>query len=160
MRVLQPSATHRRFWQTCLFTIFPNISTTISGSPFWENREKAGLCVKNGGELPTDVCEPLSLLLPSEVERRKSCGLAFVSTFNNSPSKTDVRPLNISKMKVIKGTVAFRKRPLDGLWLILSSVENCFENPHYISRRQLIPTFWQICLFAIFPKLFHDSWLK
>jgi len=39
----QPSATHPRFWQTCLFTIFPNISTTISGSQFWENREKAGL---------------------------------------------------------------------------------------------------------------------
>jgi len=39
--------------QTCLFTIFPTISTTISGSQFWENREKAGLCVKNGGELPT-----------------------------------------------------------------------------------------------------------
>ena len=31
--------------QTCLFTIFPNISTTIRGSQFWENREKAGLWV-------------------------------------------------------------------------------------------------------------------
>jgi len=29
--------------QTCLFTIFPNISTTISASQFWGNREKAGL---------------------------------------------------------------------------------------------------------------------
>jgi len=29
--------------QTCLFTIFPNISTTIRGSQFWENHEKAGL---------------------------------------------------------------------------------------------------------------------
>ena len=34
------------FWQTCLFTIFPTISTTISGSQCWENREKAGLCQK------------------------------------------------------------------------------------------------------------------
>jgi len=48
----QPSATHRRFGQTCLFTIFPNISTTIRGSQFRENREKAGLCQKRG-ELPT-----------------------------------------------------------------------------------------------------------
>jgi len=30
-----------------LFTIFPNISTTIRGSQFW------GRFVKNGGELPT-----------------------------------------------------------------------------------------------------------
>jgi len=29
--------------QTCLFTISPNISTTIRGSQFWGNREKAGL---------------------------------------------------------------------------------------------------------------------
>jgi len=29
--------------QTCLFTIFPYISTTNRGSQFWENREKAGL---------------------------------------------------------------------------------------------------------------------
>jgi len=32
----QPSATHPRFWQTCLFKIFPTILTTISGSQFWE----------------------------------------------------------------------------------------------------------------------------
>ncbi len=31
------------FGQTCLFTIFPNISTTIRGSEFNEIREKAGL---------------------------------------------------------------------------------------------------------------------
>ncbi len=42
-RCVQPSATHPHFWQTCLFTIFPMISTTNRGSPFWENREKAGL---------------------------------------------------------------------------------------------------------------------
>jgi hypothetical protein len=39
----QPSATHPHFGQTCLFAIFPIISTTNRGSPFWENREKAGL---------------------------------------------------------------------------------------------------------------------
>ena len=39
----QPSATHPHFWQTCLFTNFPNILTTIRGSEFKEIREKAGL---------------------------------------------------------------------------------------------------------------------
>ncbi len=32
-----------RFWQTCLFTIFPKLWTTNRGWNIWENREKAGL---------------------------------------------------------------------------------------------------------------------
>ncbi len=40
---IQPSATHPPFWQTCLFTIFPKLWTTIRGWNNWENREKAGL---------------------------------------------------------------------------------------------------------------------
>ncbi len=51
----QPSATHPHFWQTCLFTIFPIISTTNRGSQFWENREKAGLSKMGMSELPTAV---------------------------------------------------------------------------------------------------------
>ncbi len=39
----QPSATHPRFWQTCLFTILPKLWTTNRGWNIWENREKAGL---------------------------------------------------------------------------------------------------------------------
>ncbi len=39
----QPSATHPHFGQTCLFTNFPNISTTVRGSKFRRIREKAGL---------------------------------------------------------------------------------------------------------------------
>ncbi len=49
------SATHARFWKTCLFTNYPNISTTIRGSQFQGIREKAGLS-KTGvtsTELPT-----------------------------------------------------------------------------------------------------------
>ncbi len=37
------SETHPRFGQTCLFTNFPNISTTVRGSEFKGIREKAGL---------------------------------------------------------------------------------------------------------------------
>ena len=37
---------------------------------------------------------------------------------NHNPSNGDVRPPNISKMKVREETVAFRKRALDGLWLL------------------------------------------
>jgi hypothetical protein len=39
----QPSATRPHFGQTCLFTNFPNILTTIRGSEFKGIREKAGL---------------------------------------------------------------------------------------------------------------------
>ncbi len=39
----QPSATRPHFGQTCLFTNFPNILTTIRGSEFRGIREKAGL---------------------------------------------------------------------------------------------------------------------
>jgi hypothetical protein len=39
----QPSATHPHFGQTCLFTNFPNISTTVRGSKFQGIREKVGL---------------------------------------------------------------------------------------------------------------------
>jgi hypothetical protein len=39
----QPSATSPHFGQTCLFTNFPNILTTIRGSEFKGIREKAGL---------------------------------------------------------------------------------------------------------------------
>jgi len=41
------------------FSRFSQILTTISGSQFWENREKAGF-VTNGGELPTADVEPLN----------------------------------------------------------------------------------------------------
>jgi len=40
---IQPSATHPRFWQTCLFTIFPKLWIINRGWNIWENREKAGL---------------------------------------------------------------------------------------------------------------------
>ena len=40
---IQPSATRPHFGQTCLFTNFPNILTTIRGSEFKGIREKAGL---------------------------------------------------------------------------------------------------------------------
>ncbi len=43
VRPMQPSATHPHFGQSCLFTNFPNISTTIRGSQFQGIREKAGL---------------------------------------------------------------------------------------------------------------------
>ena len=36
----QPSATHPHFWQTCLFTIFPIISTTNRGSQFYGPQTK------------------------------------------------------------------------------------------------------------------------
>ena len=51
---------------------------------------------------------------------------------NHSPSKTDECPPNISNMKVHKGTVTFRKRPLDGLWLIII-------RPRQTNVRQIFP---------------------
>jgi hypothetical protein len=45
------SATHPSFGQTCLFTNFQNISTTVRGSKFQGIREKAGF-VQNATELP------------------------------------------------------------------------------------------------------------
>ena len=55
--------------------IFPNISTTISGSQFWEIVKKAGL-VKNRGELPTAGLEAShrSSTNPPPLDRRASQG--------------------------------------------------------------------------------------
>ena len=47
-RVFQPSETHPYFGQTCLFTNFPNISTTVRGSKFQGFREKAAFWSKIG----------------------------------------------------------------------------------------------------------------
>ncbi len=55
---MQPSATHPPFWQTRLFTIFPIISTTNRGSPFWENREKAGLSKRGMSCRRLEKCAP------------------------------------------------------------------------------------------------------
>jgi hypothetical protein len=50
--VAQQSATSPHVGQTCLFTNFPNILTTIRGSEFKGICEKAGLCPKQSTESP------------------------------------------------------------------------------------------------------------
>jgi len=56
-----PVVCHSPVCQTCLFTIFPTISTTIRGSPFWEHREKAGCQNRGGAHVVNNMCEKYPL---------------------------------------------------------------------------------------------------
>jgi len=56
--------------QTGLFAIFPTISTTISGSPIWENRAKAGLCPKKGVSGTRLVCTNVATKKMHALRRR------------------------------------------------------------------------------------------
>ncbi len=60
----------------------------------------------------------------------------------------DVRPPNISKMKVHKGTATFWKRALDGLWLRLLQNNNIFEEV-YASQTKILEngTWGRVSLF-------------